>query len=173
MRFVDSRCIHCGATLKVAQDATHLCCQYCKAELLVVRDGGEITTQMLGEMQEDLGQKLDILRAQNELERLDREWAIERETFMVSNQHGARKIPSSAGSLIGGLFAAGFGIIWTVIASSSGAPGIFPMVGVVFVILAVGTIVVGMSKASAHETAEAAYQRRRQVLLRELERVQR
>ena len=173
MRFVDSRCIHCGATLKVAQDATHICCQYCKAELQIVREGGEITTQMLGEMNENLGQKLDVLRVQNEVERLDREWSLERETFMVSNQNGARKIPSSAGSLIGGLFAAGFGIVWTVIASSSGAPGIFPMVGVIFVIIAVGTIVVGMSKASAHETAEAAYQRRRQELLRELERVQR
>jgi hypothetical protein len=34
-------------------------------------------TRLLGEMHEDLGQKLDILRVQNDLERLDREWAIQ------------------------------------------------------------------------------------------------
>ena len=66
MRFVDSRCIHCGATLKVAQDATHLCCQYCKAELLVVRDGAEITTQMLAVIQMPPGKPM----------RLPADWAV-------------------------------------------------------------------------------------------------
>ena len=37
-----------------------------------MREGGAITTQMLGEMNENLGQKLNVLRVQNELERLDR-----------------------------------------------------------------------------------------------------
>lgn len=61
MRFVDSRCIHCGATLRVAQDAAYVCCHYCKAELQIVRDGPELTTRLLGEMNENLGQKLDVL----------------------------------------------------------------------------------------------------------------
>ena len=173
MRFVDSRCIHCGATLRVAQDAAHICCQYCKAELIVVRDGAAVTTQMLGEMTENLGQKLDVLRVQNELERLDREWTLQRETFMVSGQNGARSIPTGAGSMFGGLFIAVAGVAWTIFASSHGAPGFFTLCGVCFVAAGLWTAFVGTSKASAHDTAEAAYQSRRRALLLDLERVQR
>ena len=129
MRFVDSRCIHCGATLRVAQDAAHICCQYCKAELIVVREGAAVTTQMLGEMNENLGQKLDVLRVQNELERLDREWTLQRESYMVSGQNGARSIPTGAGSMFGGLFIAVAGVAWTIFASSHGAPGFFTLFG--------------------------------------------
>jgi len=133
MRFVDSRCIHCGATLRVAQDAAHICCQYCQAELIVVRDGGAVTTPMLGEMNENLGQKLDVLRVQNELERLDREWTLQRESYMVSGQHGARSIPTGAGSLFGGLYIAAAGLAWTIFVIGLGAPGFFALFGVVFI----------------------------------------
>ena len=172
MRFVDSRCIHCGATLRVAQDAAHICCQYCKAELIVVREGGEITTQMLGEMNENLGQKLDVLRVQNELERLDREWTLQRESYMVSNQDGVRSIPTSAGSVFGGLVTAVAGVVWTVITSSHGAPAFFPVIGVVVIAMGLWAAFVGTSKASAHDIAQASYQARRRTLVRDLERVQ-
>ena len=173
MRFVDSRCIHCGATLRVAQDAAHICCQYCKAELIVVRDGAAVTTQMLGEMNENLGQKLDVLRVQNELERLDREWTLQRESYMVSGQNGARSIPTGAGSMFGGLFAAVAGGAWMIFTGSHGAPGFFTLFGLVFIAAGLWAAFVGTSKASAHDAAESAYKSRRRVLLRDLERVQR
>jgi len=173
MRFVDSRCSHCGATLRVAQDATHVSCQYCHAELIVLHDGAAVTTRLLGEMKQDLGQKLDVLRVQNELERLDREWTLQRESFMVSGQHGARSIPTGAGSLFGGLILAAAGVAWMFFTSSQGAPGFVPLFGVVFIGGGLWTALVGMSKASAHDTAETTYRSRRSALLRDLERVQR
>lgn len=128
---------------------------------------------MIGEMNENLGQKLDVLRVQNELERLDREWTLQRESYMVTGQHGARSIPTATGSVFGGLFAAAAGLGWTIFTVGMGAPGFFPLFGVVFIGVGLWTAFVGMSKASAHDTAEAAYQARRRSLLRELESVQR
>ena len=173
MRFVDSRCIHCGATLRVARDAAHICCQYCKAELIVVRDGAAVTTQMLGEMNENLGQKLDVLRMQNEVERLDREWSLQRETFMVSGQNGARSLPSTVGSIFGGGIMIAMGSVMFLIIATAEAPPFVILMPVVMIGAGIVTAFFGMSKASAHRSAEAAYQRRRQVLLRELARVQR
>ena len=146
MRFIDSRCIKCGANLRVPPDATLVCCQYCNSELQVVRDGSVLTTRLLEsveEMKGDLGHKLEILRVQNEIERLDREWNLQRNEFMVHGKHGSR-IPSSAGSLVGGLVAAGFGIFWLVFASSMGAPFPFILFGLIFV----GAAIVGAVKGA-------------------------
>ena len=101
MRFIDSRCIKCGANLRVAPDANHVCCQYCNSELQVVRDGSVLTTRLLESMEEmkgDLGHKLEILRVQNEIERLDREWNLQRHEFMVHGKNGS-SIPSSAATM--------------------------------------------------------------------------
>ena len=173
MRFVDSRCIHCGATLRVAQDAAHICCQYCKAELIVVRDGVAVTTQMLGEMNENLGQKLDVLRVQNELERLDREWGMQREGFMVSGKDGARSLPSVTGSIFTGGVMVAMGVVGVVIIANATAPPFVIFMPCILIVAGIVNAFTGMSKASAHDMAEAAYRARRCTLLRELERVQR
>lgn len=173
MRFVDSRCIHCGATLRVAQDAAYVCCHYCKAELQIVRDGPELTTRLLGEMNENLGQKLDVLRMQNEVERLDREWSLERESFMVSNKNGARSLPSVTSSIFAGGLMAVMGLVGTVTVAKATAPPFVILMPVVLLVAGIVNAFIGTSKASAHDTAEAAYQARRRALLAELARVQR
>jgi hypothetical protein len=170
MRFIDSRCIKCGANLRVPPDANLVCCQYCNSELQVVRDGSVLTTRLLESMEEmkgDLGHKLEILRVQNEIERLDREWNLQRHEFMVHGKHGSR-IPSSAGSLIGGLLAAGFGLFWMVSAGSIGAPFPLMLFGIVFIVVAIVGAVKGMDKASRHKSADTQYQERRRALLSQL-----
>jgi hypothetical protein len=121
---------------------------------------------------EKLGEQLAETRYQNELNRIDREWAIEREKYMVADRYGRRHIPTAgtgrATSIIGGIF----GAFWTIMAFSitSGAPDqgafaiakvFFPLFGVAFTI---GSIVYGihlMGKADAYNRAFAAYQERR------------
>jgi hypothetical protein len=174
MRFMDSRCINCGANLRVAEDTSLVCCQYCNSELQVIRDGAVLTTRLFEKgveaIKDDLGQKLDILRLQNEIERLDREWSLKREEFMVRGKHGS-SIPSGAGSLIGGLMAAGFGIFWMIFTASMGAPG-FSLFGLVFAGIGLVTGVSGMGKASQHESAQSEYQQRRRALLSQLQRAE-
>jgi len=168
VRFVDSRCIHCGANLRVANDATHVCCQYCNSELHVVHDGDRVSTELVREMQEGLGQKLEVLRVQNELERLDREWTLERENYMLTGKGGGRSVPSATGSIIGGIVAVAFMIFWIGGASSAGAPAPFVLFGVAGLVFAIFAMINGVSKAGAHETAEQRYQNARRLLIQKL-----
>lgn len=171
MRFVDSRCIHCGANLRIANDATHVCCQYCNSELHVIHDGDRAVTELVREMHQGLGQKLEVLRVQNELERLDREWTLERENYMVTEKGGGRSVPSASLSIFGGAFAIVIGLVWIVFASQSGA-GPFVLFGVAFLVIVVFTTFNGVSKAKAHEPPEGRYQSARSRLLRQLAEVE-
>ena len=121
---------------------------------------------------EKLGEQLAETRYQNELERIDREWQIEREHFMVADKHGRRHIPTVGTGQLTAVGGGLFGVFWTVMAFgiTSGAPDVgpfsiakvfFPLFGVVFT---VGAMVYGVhlvNKANAYNKAFAAYQKRR------------
>jgi hypothetical protein len=123
--------------------------------------------------------QLEILRIQNQIAQLDREWEIESQRYMMSGRYGQQYRPSKWGGLIVGLMAVVFGGFWTVTAfsMSSGmehAPGafsLFPYVGLVFIAFGVGIGIYTFSQATRYEEAYAAYQARRNALLRENPRV--
>jgi hypothetical protein len=108
---------------------------------------------------------LEEIRNQNEVAQLDREWHNERERYMVVGRYGTRSIPSRGTSLIGGVVIAGFGTLWTVMAASMGAPGFFPLFGVLFVLAGVGMSAYSFIKAGEYEQAYQRYQQRRATLL--------
>ncbi|MFZ5985574.1 MAG: zinc-ribbon domain-containing protein [Bacillota bacterium] len=56
--------------------------------------------------------------------------------------------PSALGAFVG-IFVALFGVFWTVSAASMGAPSIFPLFGVFFVIIAVVQIAYNLNNAAA------------------------
>lgn len=119
-----------------------------------------------------LGEHLAEVRYQNELERIDREWAQEREKYMITAKNGRRFIPT-VGESLGGAVAVGvFGVIWTVIAFSitSASPNfgpppavrlLFPLFGVVAVVFGIWTGIDAANKAEEYTRAHAAYQKRR------------
>src|ERR671923_326531 len=47
-------------------------------------------------------EQLDELRLQNEVARLDREWELERERYMVAGRYGYRYVPTRGMSVPGG-----------------------------------------------------------------------
>ncbi len=55
--------------------------------------------------------------------------------------------PSAMGA-IGGIFAAIFGVFWTIMAARTGAPKIFAMFGVLFVVMAIVQVVYNYKNAS-------------------------
>ena len=128
-----------------------------------------------GEAAGTVAAQLAEVRYQNELERMDREWASEKENFMVAGKYGQRYLPSRPMgigiSVVGGLF----GLLWTIMAFSitRGAPDfapfsvakvIFPLVGIG---VTIGAVVMGLytvKKAEAYQRALAAYQQRRAAL---------
>jgi hypothetical protein len=113
-----------------------------------------------GAMQEEL----DDLRLENEVARLDREWQLSRERYMVAGRYGNRYVPSRGQSVLGGVIVVAFGIFWTATAASMGA-GLFPLFGVIFILLGAGMSVYSYSKAGEYEEAYQKYQRRRAELL--------
>jgi high-affinity Fe2+/Pb2+ permease len=84
----------------------------------------------------------------------------------MTGKYGRRYVPGKVGTLIGAAVAAVFGIFWTATASSMGAPGFFPLFGVVFILVAVAGGIYGFAKAGEYEQAEREYQSRRAALLR-------
>jgi hypothetical protein len=119
-----------------------------------------------------LAEQLAETRYQNELNRIDREWQIEREKYMAADRYGRRHVPTvgtgRATSIIGGVF----GTFWTIMAFTitSGAPDFapfslakvfFPLFGIAFTIGSIGYGIHLTGKAEAYNSAFAAYQRRR------------
>jgi hypothetical protein len=112
-----------------------------------------------------LQEHLQHVEFQQELERIDREWDIERRQYVVTGRYGGEHVPSEGSSMIGALVIGGFGLAWTIGAASMGAPAIFPVFGVVFILLGVGNCISAFGKAGEYQQAYKLYQQRRQQLL--------
>jgi hypothetical protein len=123
--------------------------------------------------QQVVNAQLDVLRIQNQIAQLDREWEIESQQYMMSGRYGQQYRPSKWIGLLIGLMAVVGGGIWTVTAfsMSSGlerAPGafsLFPFFGLVFIAFGVGIGVYTFVQANRYEEAYARYQARRTALL--------
>jgi hypothetical protein len=103
---------------------------------------------------------------QNELARLDRAWEAERERYLVTGRRGARYLPSVASSVVTGVIAVGFGLLWTAMAAAlMNGLGPFPLFGLFFVALGLWVSVSSLRKALRYRSAHEAYQRRRAELL--------
>jgi hypothetical protein len=172
MNLISVRCQHCGAPLQVGETARFVTCQFCKAELSVERTDSAVFTQQLGEIHAHTTQMagdLEVIRLQNDLEKLDREWLMERERYMVSGKDGSRHEPGTFGSLFAGAAAVAFGIFWFVMTSKQlGAPAFLPFIGIFVVGGGVVSAIVGLSKASALDEGRTRYERQRAMLMRQL-----
>lgn len=85
------RCQSCGAPLQVSDGIRFITCNYCKAELELVRDASATHTRLLETLQADTRQvrgSLRILEIQNEIERLDRDWDSWRQENLTRSQNG-------------------------------------------------------------------------------------
>jgi len=171
-------CNNCGAPLQVPEEANYVTCVHCSTQLSVKRTGNARFTEAI----DDLREQVEKLTRQNELEALDREWALERESFMVSGKHGRRRLPTKTGSLIGGIVITVFGLFWTSMAagitgtaSNFGGGGIggafacFPLFGLLFVAAGIAISIYAYRKAHDYEQAHRRYQQRRREILEKRE----
>jgi hypothetical protein len=107
---------------------------------------------------------LEEIKRQNDVEQLDREWAMERERYLVTGRYGYRSVPSQGASLLGGIVIVAFGILWTALASGIGG-GFASMFGVLFILAGAGISIYSFIKAGQYELARQQYQRRRAALV--------
>lgn len=169
-------CQGCGADLEVAEGIRFVTCNYCGARLEIVHDATTTHSRVLEKIEKATGEMagdLKVIRLQNELEQLDREWDQERSQFLMRDKNGNASEPSPVGAIVGGVLAIGFGIFWISTTSSMGAPGIFPLFGLVFIGFALFGIISSVNKSQGLRNGEEQYQARRGRLLSEIERVKR
>jgi hypothetical protein len=99
---------------------------------------------------------------ESELLRIAREWDEERERHMVTSRFG-RYPPSRFAALAMGVVAVGVGLFWTVLAFGlpNGLSGVFPLLGVLFIVVGSGASYYQYTKARRYQAAFRAYRRRR------------
>lgn len=171
MKITKVCCQGCGADLQVDESVRYVTCNYCHARLEVVHDTSVTHTRLMEKIHEStqrMAGNLQVIELQNDLERLDREWENRKDGFMVSGKHG-RHLPSTGGSIFGGVVGIGFGIFFTANSANMGAPPIFPLFGLLFIGIGIYTMFNGTSKAGAYQAAEREFQQRRASLVRQID----
>jgi hypothetical protein len=165
-------CQGCGADLQVDESIRFVTCNYCHTRLEIVHDTTVTHTRQLDKIEKNTGvlaNKIQLLELQNDLERLDREWNHHRQSLLIRDKQGRVSEPSPIRSLAAGILAIGFGILWLVLAISMGAPGIFPLFGIVFVAFAVFNVIRGTTKGKAYQSHQHHYEVQRQQLVQRIE----
>lgn len=160
-------CNHCGANLEVPATTQFVTCKSCGSRLAIRRTESTTYTELLDALAPPLNamaNHIEHITDEQELARIDREWELEREQYLVSNRGGRREVPSTIGSVIGGIFIAGFGTVWTVMASSMFGGqhlGLFPIIGEILIVGGVAMGVYSYQQARAYERAYRRYKERR------------
>src|SRR5438034_11615303 len=83
-------CNHCGASLEVGLTTRFVTCAYCGSRLEVHRSGSSLYTEVLeaiDQRTQRMEQDLGLIKRQNEVGRLDREWMLRRDQLMVQDKH--------------------------------------------------------------------------------------
>jgi hypothetical protein len=99
-------------------------------------------------------QDIAALRFEHELARLDREWDMEREQYMVIGKRGHRSVPTPGQAVAGIVFACVWTLFstlfffWTIV---------FPLFGIYAIVMSIQAY----QKAVAYQGAQAAFQQRR------------
>lgn len=171
MRLVSLNCNQCGAPLEVPEKVQFVTCGYCSARLSIQRSGGAVYSQALDVVEkrtEQIADDLETIKLQSELASLDRQWMLDRDKYKVTGSDGEYSVPSQAGSIVGVIVVAGFGLFWTVTAVSMAAPIFFPLFGIVFVILAIIGGISSLNKAAAYQDSHRIYEARRRSLLQQM-----
>ncbi len=137
-------CGGCGAPLTIPENVEYVACRFCQAQLHVQRNQSVVFTEVMKSLQqqtERLADNTDILRIQNEIALLDREWEQQSAALMVRGKHGSVSVPDKSSAVLGGIFIALFGLFWTCLAGAMFPP--MALFGILF-------IAIGLLNARKH-----------------------
>jgi len=171
VKLLSLNCNECGAPLEAPKQAKYLTCDYCEARLQVQHTGSAAYTKVIESIDDrtrQIAEDVKALRAFEQLERLDREWVMQRANFMVRGKDGEMSVPGKAGAVAMGIIGVGGGALWTAFAASMGAPIFFPLFGLLFIAFGLFGAVSVWMKAADFKNSQRDYQQRRQSLMRDL-----
>lgn len=177
METLSVRCNHCGAPLEVGEQTRFVTCKFCQSQLEVKKTESSAFTEVVQQIAENtnrMSDNLKVIELQNELERLDREWDMNKEQFYVKGKSGVPTRPSSpAGAIIAGFVAVVFVLFMVGSAVDAGAPAIFPVFGLVFIGFIIFGITSGLNKGMNLNRAESDYQQERAKIMSAIDGVRR
>jgi cation transport ATPase len=164
MEFITVTCNQCAAPLEVSKNSRFATCSFCQSRLEIHQSETAVFTEILDRLDqrsEMIGDDVSIIRKQNELAQLDREWQAHRDSNAVS-----AKSTSTVGSclpiLVLGVFAM-LGIILLRIRP------IFGLLWLTIVVFLAVQVVSSISGASQETVEEREYKRRREELVRDIQ----
>lgn len=169
-------CNQCGAPLEVPLGTRIVTCNYCSSRLEVHRSGSVSYTSTLEAIQEQTAQMaedLGAIRLQNELEQLDRQWALEQDHYRRRRKDGTTTLPDTgSGAMIAqGVFAVFFVIVAVgmgMSALSAGAPGLFALVPFGMAVVAIVAVIAAQQQAHQYADRLRQYEREREAILSQI-----
>lgn len=170
MELLSVNCNGCGAPLEVGADTRFATCNHCGARLAIQRTDSAAFTEFLESIDRSTDSVAKLLRdikRQNEIERIDREWELERKQYDIQGRTPDAVLGNSIGLMIVAVIMGVFGAFWTVSASQMGAGG-FSLFGLVFVGFAVWLGYQSMTGGSKYLEAKERYLERRTAALDQL-----
>jgi hypothetical protein len=167
MKLTPVSCQNCGASIEIPDSARFVTCQFCRTQLSVQHTGSAIYTELLGDIAEkttEMAEDLKAIRLQNEIEKLDREWEIERGTLLVRRKDGSTTEPNEAGAVIVGLIFTVMAAFMTAFVYSFQEARFMTVGPVIFVCVGIYTMIAGPRYAATFHKARASYEERRRAL---------
>lgn len=147
-------CNQCGASLNVAENTNFASCGYCNSKLKVHRSGGAVFSEVveaIKERQDHTDNRVRILELENQILRLNQQWEMTKDRFMVHPKEGKPYLPdtkSGTGNVIGIIAAVVIGFV---------AVSMVGDIGFLFLLFAVGiTVVSAISSSNKREKYLAA-----------------
>lgn len=171
MKLLALTCNHCGAPIEVPRKVKFVTCQFCSTKLQVHTEGNGAYTEVLEQLTQTtdrIADNTEVIRLQNELERIDREWTMQRSNYMIKGKDGEMSVPTKAGTVFSGIFVIiVVGIMFLAMASSPfPAMALFPAGIFIIALFSLGT---AMHKADEYDRRKRTHDRRRMDIIRELD----
>jgi hypothetical protein len=177
MKLINLTCNHCGAPLEAAEGTKFLTCRFCSSRLAIEHSESAFYTRVLEAIENQtsaLSQDLETIKIQNEIERLDREWQMERDQLCHRTKSGKLAEPSPWEAGCGAVFQGAFGLVWfglfLIAAMASDQPllGFMALIGLIIAILAIVAFTNGVQEARRFESVRTDYESRRRQLVADL-----
>ncbi len=166
-------CSACGAPLSIPDNVEYVGCRFCQTQLHVQRNQSVVFTEVLQSLHrqtERLADNTEIIRLQQNIEFLDKEWKDESAEFTTTDSQGRTVFPDKDLVAIEGKMMVAAAVIGTVAVFF-----FYPLlsfVGLVCIVAVVGNNKLRQEKLARFEGKQAAYQQKRNDLLDQLRQIE-
>jgi amino acid transporter len=162
------RCNNCGSNLNVSSKVKFLNCSFCGSSLTIKNSGNATFTEVIHEIKENteiLVNSSERMAIEKEIERLDREWLIERERYKIKSKHSS-DLPDNS-TIITSIIGLILGFIF-ILFMMQNAPYQFIIFGIVFMLILVFSTISNIIKTTNYNNAKDLYNRKRKNLSQQL-----